>query len=127
MIGFAAATGPAHADFQLSPTLPGAAQSGQAAPRSIVLSPQDPVTMRRPAATLLVPIAHGFGSQVPLAFATRQIVPAGVKATFGQGVDQSTLVDWAGGRPWIEVLRAAVQPLGLHITVRWMAISITKE
>jgi len=64
---------------------------------------------------------------VPLAFATRQIVPMGIKTTFGPGVDQAVLVDWSGGRPWIEVLRAVVQPLGLHVTVRWMAISITSS
>jgi len=72
-----------------------------------------------------MPVAHGFGQQVPLAFAARQIVPPGIKTTFGPGVDQAALVDWSGGRPWIEVLRGAIQPLGLHVTVRWMAISIT--
>jgi len=74
-----------------------------------------------------IPIANGFGRQVPLSFAARQIVPAGVKTTFGPDVDQSELVDWTGGGPWVAVLRNAVQPLGLHVTLRSMAVSITAD
>jgi len=126
VFGVVATTAPARADFQLTPTLPGAAQTSQLAPASIILSPPaDRIPARRTAGPIAMPVAHGFGQQVPLAFAARQIVPAGVKTTFGPGVDQAALVDWAGGRPWIEVLRGAVHPLGLHVTVRWMAISIT--
>ena len=123
LLGFAATTAPAWADFQLSPALPDSAQPLQSRPGLAGLPAAVPA--RRTAAPLAIPVAHGFGQQVPLAFATRQIVPAGVKTTFGPGVDQAALVDWSGGRPWIEVLRAAVHPLGLHVTVRWMAISIT--
>ena len=118
LLGFAATTAPAWADFQLSPALPDSAQSSGFPPAAAVPA-------RRTAAPLAIPVAHGFGQQVPLAFATRQIVPAGIKTTFGTGVDQAALVDWTGGRPWIDVLRVAVHPLGLHVTVRWMAISIT--
>lgn len=125
LLGFAAATAPARADFQLSPALPDSARPLQSRRELIGLPSAAAVPARRTAAPLAIPVAHGFGQQVPLAFATRQIVPAGVKTTFGPGVDQSALVDWSGGRLWIEVLRAAVHPLGLHVTVRWMAISIT--
>ncbi len=128
LLGVAAITAPARADFQLMPTLPGAEQASQPAAAPIILSsPADRLPTRRIAGPLAIPVAHGFGQQVPLTFATRQIVPAGVKTTFGPGVDQTALVDWSGGRPWIEVLRAAVHPLGLHVTVRWMAISITSR
>jgi len=126
LLGVAATNAPARADFQLTPTLPGAAQTLQPAPAPIILSPPaDRIPARRTAGPIAMPVAHGFGQQVPLTFATRQIVPAGVKTTFGPSVDQAALVDWSGGRPWIEVLRGAVHPLGLHVTVRWMAISIT--
>lgn len=125
LLGFAATTAPAWADFQLSPALPDSAQPLQAGSGLAGFPPAAAVPARRTAAPLAIPVAHGFGQQVPLAFATRQIVPAGVKTTFGPGVDQAALVDWTGGRPWVEVLRAAVHPLGLHVTVRWMAISIT--
>ena len=123
LLGFGATTAPAWADFQLSPASPDSVQPLQSRPGLAGLPAAAPAP--RTAAQLASPVAHGFGQQVPLAFATRQIVPAGVKTTFGPGVDQAALVDWTGGRPWIEVLRAAVHPLGLHVTVRWMAISIT--
>jgi len=125
LLGFIAITAPAWADFQLSPALPDSAQPSQSRPGPVSPPIAAAVPARRPAAPLTTPIAHGFGQQVPLAFATRQIVPTGVKTTFGPGVDQAALVDWSGGRPWVEVLRAAVHPLGLHVAVRWMAISIT--
>lgn len=126
LLGVAATMAPARADFQLMPTLPGAAQASQTAAAPIILSPPaDRVPARRIAGPPAFPVTQGFGQRVPLAFAARQIVPAGVKTNFGPGVDQAALVDWSGGRPWIEVLRGAVHPLGLHVTVRWMAISIT--
>ena len=123
LLWFAASVATAWADFQISPILPDSAQLLQPRPGLVGLPAAVPA--RRTAAQPAIPVAHGFGQQVPLAFATRQIVPAGIKTTFGPGVDQAALVDWSGGRPWIEVLRAAVHPLGLHVTVRWMAISIT--
>lgn len=126
LLWVAATIAPARADFQLTPTSPGAAQTSPPAPAPIVLSSlASRVPARRTAAALAIPVAYGFGRQVPLAFAMRQIVPAGVKTTFGPGVDQTALVDWSGGRPWVEVLRTAIHPLGLHVTVRWMAIAIT--
>lgn len=126
LLGLVAAGGPARADLQMVPALGGGAGSLRVVAQPIVLSPASPRIVRRftPPAT---PIANGFGRQVPLAFAARQIVPAGVKTTFGSDVDQSELVDWTGGGPWTQVLRNAVQPLGLHVTVRWMAVSITAD
>ncbi len=74
----------------------------------------------------VIPVAHGFGDDVPLAFAVRQIVPPKVKVTFGPEVDQAVLVNWKGGRPWTAALQAAVRPLGLRVAVRWMAVSIIR-
>ena len=62
-------------------------------------------------------LATGFGHEVPLSFAVRQVVPAHIKVAFDNGVDRDVPVSWQGGRPWNEVLRAAVKPLGLHITL----------
>ena len=64
-----------------------------------------------------VPLAVGFGRQIPLAFAARQIVPAGLPVSFAPEVDQDTLVDWSGGRPWNQVITAVVQPLRLRAVV----------
>ena len=125
LLGLAAAAAPARAEFQMTPALGDATLGMRPAQRPIVLSPPAPATMRRPAAPVAIPVANGFGRQVPLAFAVRQIVPAGVRTAFGPGVDQAALVDWSGGGPWTGVLRTAVHPLGLRITVGWMAVSIT--
>ena len=70
--------------------------------------------------------AHGFGQGVPLAFAVRQVVPPHVRVTYGQGVDQQQPVSWTGGKPWDQVLRSAVRPLGLHLVMSHMAVAIVE-
>jgi len=69
-------------------------------------------------------MAYGFGNDVPLSFACRQIVPPAVKVTYGPGADPRALVDWKGGDTWNHVLRTAVQSLGLHLVMTWMAVEI---
>ena len=44
-------------------------------------------------------IAIGFGTDVPVMFAVRQIVPAGIAVRYGSRLDEEALVSWAGGRP----------------------------
>ena len=124
LLGLAAAVGPAQAEFQITTAMEGATRGMRAGPKPIVLSPP-PLSLTRRPTLPAIPIASGFGRQVPLAFAVRQIVPAGVKTTFGPEVDQAALVDWTGGGPWIEVLRTTLNPLSLHVTVRSTTISIT--
>lgn len=136
------AVSPALADFRISPA--GAAPAVIAdAPH---VSPDDredrrsrrnPVPAGRlsakPATLSVRPIAkggsdvvRGFGASVPLAFACRQIVPAGVRVAYGPGVDAQTPVDWLGGRPWAAVLRDAVSPAGLNIVPRGQVIEIRR-
>ena len=124
LLGLAAA--PARADFQLAPTRQAAVPVVPTGPGPLDLLPESPAPARRTAAPLVLPVAHGFGRRVPLAFAARQIVPAKVKVTFGAGVDPETPVDWTGGRPWDRALRAAVKPLGLRVVVGWMTVSIVR-
>jgi hypothetical protein len=69
-------------------------------------------------------VTRGFGNQVPLSFAVRQIVPRAVKVHFAKGVDPATAVDWNGGRPWNAVLWSAVHPLGLHLVLKPGAVWI---
>ena len=71
-------------------------------------------------------MAHGFGHEVPLAFAVRQVVPARVRVTYGVGVDHRRTVTWTGGKPWNEVLKAAVAPLGFHLVMSHMAVAIVE-
>jgi hypothetical protein len=68
--------------------------------------------------------ARGFGSQIPLDFAVRQIVPAKIKVIYGSGADHNALVDWQGGKRWKLVLRNAVRPLGLDVRVHANFVSI---
>ena len=71
-------------------------------------------------------MAYGFGKQVPLGFACRQIVPPAVKVTFGPGASPGTLVTWKGGNTWNHVLYDAVAPLGLRLVMTHMAVEIRK-
>ena len=57
----------------------------------------------------------GFGDQVPLAFACRQILPPSIEVHYGPGADPGMLVTWRGGDTWPRVLAAAIKPLGLHM------------
>jgi hypothetical protein len=70
--------------------------------------------------------AYGFGDNVPLAFACRQIVPPAVKVTFGPGASPQMLVSWRGGRAWNNVLHAAVKPIGLRLVMTYMGVEIRK-
>jgi hypothetical protein len=71
-------------------------------------------------------MAYGFGDNIPLAFAARQIVPKAVKVTYGPGADPGALVTWKGGAPWNRVLLAAVHRLGLRLVMTHMAVEIRK-
>ena len=130
LIGSVAVALPARADFQIAPIKSDTASTTPGGLGPIILSPEGPAPIRRQptrvAPAVAIPVAQGFGKEVPLAFAARQIVPAKVKVTFGPGVDHAVLVDWRGGRPWVETLQAAVRPLGMRVVVRWMAVSIIR-
>ncbi len=73
-----------------------------------------------PATLSLIKPAHphlvtGFGNQVPLSFACRQVVPRQVRVAYGPGASPDALVDWKGGDVWPLVLGRAIQPLGLRM------------
>ncbi len=61
--------------------------------------------------------AVGFGSEMPLAFALSQIVPAGYSYSFGPSVNPGARISWEGGKPWNQVVRDMVAPLGLDAAV----------
>jgi hypothetical protein len=71
-------------------------------------------------------IARGFGTQVALSFAVRQIVPHAVKVTYGPGASPDAIVSWKGGDGWNRVLLRAVHPLGLRLVMTTMAVQIRK-
>ena len=115
----------ARANFVLVPEGPGASAGATARTTKPIVLNADP-NQQANASQPKVTIARGFGDHVPLAFATKQIVPAQIRVTFGPKVDQSATVSWTGGGPWHETLRTALRPLGLHVDVGWKVVAITK-
>lgn len=63
-------------------------------------------------------VVEGFGNDMPLALALRQIVPARYAFNFGEGVDVGTRVSWQGGKPWNEILNSALEPIGVVFSIK---------
>ena len=117
----------AWADFVVKSAPPAPATvASQPVSMAPIVDPEDLAakTPHKPAWHWLV--AKGFGNNVPLGFACRQIVPPAVRVTYGPGVSASSVVSWQGGKGWNEVLRQAVKPLGLHLVMTHMAVEIRK-
>ena len=108
---------------ELAPVAP--AYTPSEAPQAQVVSPitGQPVAAPAPSAPSPssspsdAPIVEGFGKQVPLVVALRQILPANYSFAHRDGVDLSASVDWNGGRPWPDVLLSTLAPLGLKATI----------
>lgn len=117
---------PAMADFAMLPPEDPVVSSGP--PISLPTRPAAKHTekARQTDSARKLPLALGFGNKIPLAFAVRQIVPSRIKVTFAKATDRDALVDWRGGREWPAVLREAVRPLGLHVTVHEHTVSIAR-
>jgi hypothetical protein len=101
----------AHADFRIQPSLP-----SSNIPVAVSASPPS-----RPRFL----VARGFGRQVPMSFAIRQIVPHTTVVRFGPAVDSAAPVNWSGGRPWNRVLAAALRPLRLRMTTAAGSVTIS--
>lgn len=99
----------ARAEFVLRAT-----PSSREAPAPGPAVPGEPVAQARP--ERVVHVASGFGKDVPLRFAARQLLPPGWRVHYGRGVDPDRPVTWRGGRAWNRVLVDAVRPAGLRAT-----------
>lgn len=112
------------AEFQIAGQTVGSSRnSAQAEPADVSLRRLRPVVPKRVGPAL----ASGFGRQVPLWFAVRQVVPKGVAVTFLGDLQPDTVtVDWQGGRPWPEVLRGLVRHPGLQVAFRPGAVLIKR-
>jgi hypothetical protein len=106
---------PILADFRIEGTTPPSvvvqapAQLAPPLPAEGADPPPRPVARWRP------PVAAGFGQDVPLEFAVRQITPRWVHVSYGDTVDRQARVTWKGGRAWNQVLGGVLAPLGLHM------------
>jgi hypothetical protein len=72
------------------------------------------------------PQAVGFGNDIPLALALRQIVPANYAFAFAQSINPGIRVSWNGGKPWDQVLNEMVSPLGMSAQIINKTIYIKK-
>lgn len=99
----------AHADFVLRAT----PSSGPVSAQIPVYAHPQALPVARPPKPK--PIAEGFGKDVPLESALRDILPVGMKSQLTAAVDPNSRVTWHGGRPWDVVLKDAVAPLGVSV------------
>ena len=67
---------------------------------------------------------EGFGTDIPLSFAVKQIVPEGFQVSFGTGVDQSAKVSWKGGDDWHAVLERMAS--GSHLSVTYQGAKVVR-
>ena len=118
---------PVQVDFKInaSPSPPATAMapatpSGYGQPLALDAPIKPPQAISRPV------LARGFGDDVPLAFAIRQIVPATVKVEYGNAVDRQARVSWIGGKPWRQVLHTTLSPLGIHAAQTGGTLKITE-
>ncbi len=82
--------------------------------------PPQPVTRPHPR------LATGFGRDVPLDFAVRQVVPNTMHVEYGDTVDRQLRVSWQGGKPWQQVLHAVLQPIGMRVVTSGRTVRITE-
>ncbi len=70
-----------------------------------------------------IEVRRGFGRNVKLAEALRQIAPEGWRgfgrADIADTFDPAKLVTWSGGRPWTDVLDSLANAQGLSVEVDW--------
>ena len=118
---------PVPVDFRLDAVAPPAAIAVQR-PAQLAGPDKHLVVGHRPHAVVRSrPIpARGFGRDVPLDFAVRQLVPASMHVTYGATVDRQIRVSWQGGKPWQQVLHAVLVPLGLRVTMSGRNLKIAE-
>jgi len=70
---------------------------------------------------------EGFGKDIPLSSAARQIVPEGWTVDFGEGVDSSAEVSWSSAPDWQSALRNAVAKRGYSAQIGASSVLIVKS
>ncbi len=69
----------------------------------------------------------GFGRDIPLVLALRQIVPPSYAFAFAPGINQGQRVDWNGGQSWQYVLSDALAAYDLQIKIHNNIVHISKK
>lgn len=108
---------PVPADFRIEGVPAPAAVTQAPVPLSPPPVPLNGASPPRPVRHMAPAVAVGFGRDVPLEFAIRQLAPHWLHVSYGDDVDRECHVSWHGGRPWNQVLGGVLTPLGLHMTM----------
>lgn len=90
------------------------------------VTPVKATTENQPAPSTYA-VIQGFGSDIPLALALRQIVPPQYGYVFDPDINQGTKISWNGDKPWDEVLNHALKPAGYTATVSETSVHILKS
>lgn len=69
----------------------------------------------------------GFATDIPLAIALQQVAPAGYQFSFSSGVNPGTIVSWAGGKPWKQVLTSMLAEKNLSFHLEKNALVVTAD
>lgn len=69
---------------------------------------------------------NGFGEDIPLASAAKQIVPDGWHVDFGVGVDKSAKVSWSSAADWKAALSSAAAKRGYQVQYGDSSVIVTK-
>ncbi len=69
---------------------------------------------------------QGFGKDLPLVLALRQIVPVDYAYGFASNDLAGTRIDWQGGKPWPSVLSDSLSAAGLRADISGKAVLISK-
>lgn len=111
----AAAPAPAeNAPVNLTPDTASSQAAQAPAQTSVQTSVPAPTPESAPsAAPSQEPVLQGFGKDIALVLALRDIVPAGYALSFSNPSDAGKRVSWRGGKVWHDVLNDSLAPLGL--------------
>jgi len=114
---------PLPADFKLDGVPPAIVAPIQLAPQTG--QPDDTPSRRLEIRPRLI-LATGFGRDVPLEFAVRQLVPHSMHIEYADTVDRQIRVSWQGGKPWQDILHTVLLPLGLQSKINGHTVRITE-
>ncbi len=99
--------------------LPG--QGNSPALNGATMPPLSPVSTAADA-----PVVEGFGKDIPLAVALRQIVPPAYNISISPGLDQGKPVSWNGGRAWPDVVSSMLATRKLHATLNGKTVTVAQ-
>lgn len=72
-------------------------------------------------------VVHGFGNNVSLDFAVRQIVPKTMKIIYIGNINKNEKVSWIGERPWDQVIQELVFYRNIQIKINSSVVILIKH